>query len=370
MARRFGVAVIGTGFMGAAHARAFTAVPQVFPGAEGLPELRAVADARLEDAEAAARRFGFARATDDWRSLLDDPEVAVVDVCTPPNLHVEMAGAAAARGKHVYIEKPVGRNVQETERIAQAIQRAGVRSFVGFNYPWAPALQYARQLLDAGRLGAVRLVRICFRTDAMSDPGGPWVWRESREVAGHGALSDLGSHTFEMARRLVGPVREVCGMTSQSVQRRRDPAGQEREVSNDDSFSALVVFANGATGTIEASRVATGYKSAFQVEVTGSAGALRWDMRRVNELEFYDASRAPLECGFTTIQMTPAHPFHGRFIPSPLPLGYLETKIIEAHAFLDGLARGQDVPPTITDALAVARLLEAVPHRAWVRIEE
>jgi predicted dehydrogenase len=369
--RRIGIALIGTGFMGGLHARAFNTLRNVSRQPKALPDLRVVADVREQDARAAAERWGFASATGDWRSVLSDPEVEVVDICTPPALHQEIATAAAEAGKHVYCEKPVGRNRAETEAIWQAIQRAGVRSFVGFNYRWSPAVQYARELSRSGRLGELRLVRISFRTDMAADAGGAYRWRYSAEQAGFGALSDLGSHVFDMARNLVGEIVEVCGRTMRSVEARPDleQGGAIRAVDNDDSFQALVTFSNGADGVLEGSRVATGYKGDFRFELIGSEGSLSWTMQRVNELELYTTDGDPRERGFTLIRTGPDHPPFEMFLPSPLGLGYAETKVIEARAFLDALADGVVARPTIEDAVIVARLLEAVPRRTWVQLE-
>ena len=370
MSKSYGIALIGTGFMGGLHARAFKLLPHVFPDAEGRANLRVVADIRAEDAEAAAFNWGIPRSTTDWRSVLDDPTVDVVDICTPPFLHQEIAIAAAEAGKHVYCEKPVGRNLAETGAIWEAVERAGVASFVGFNYRWSPAVQYAREIIAAGRLGQVRLARLSFRTDNAADPRGDFKWRYDAGQAGYGALSDLGSHVFDMARHLVGEMVEVCGRTERSVAGRPDleRAGTMRAVDNDDTFAALVTFANGASGVLEGSRVATGSKGEFTFEIIGEAGAVRWNMQRMNELQLYTSESELRERGFTTIQTGPDHPPFAHFLPSPLGLGYGETKVIEAHAFLQGLASGRPVGPTIQDALVVARLLEAVTQRGWVSL--
>ena len=369
--RRIGIAMIGTGFMGGLHARAFNTLRNVSRQPKALPDLRVIADLREADARAAAERWGFASATDDWRATLADPTVEVVDICTPPALHQEIATAAAAAGKHVYCEKPVGRTRAETEAIWQAVQRAGVASFVGFNYRWSPAVQYARELVHSGRLGELRLVRITFRTDMAADPSGAYRWRYSADQAGYGALSDLGSHVFDMARNLVGEIVEVCGRTMRSVEARPDleQGGAVRAVDNDDSFQALLTFQNGACGVVEGSRVATGCKGDFSFELIGADGSLRWNLQRVNELELYTSDGDPRERGFTLIRTGPDHPPFGMFLPSPLGLGYAETKVIEAQVFLDALAEGAVARPTIEDAVVVARLLEAVPQRAWVRLE-
>jgi predicted dehydrogenase len=369
-ARRIGIGLIGTGFMGGIHARAYRSVPWIFPDA-ARPDLRVVADLRAEDARAFARQFDIPHWTDDWRSLLDRPDLDLVDICTPPSLHRSIASAVAAAGKHVYCEKPVGRNLDETAAIRQAVRAAGAASFVGFNYRLAPAVLLAHELISGDRIGPLRQVKISFRTSFDAPGQTPWRWRFSREEAGAGALADLGSHAFDLALHLAGPIVRLCGTTSISIAERPDPAnGALRAVDNDDSFAALVVFASGATGIVDASRVATGSRGELTVDVVGAAGALRWDLRRLNELQVWSAEAPEAEQGFTTIQTGPANPPYGRFIPSPLGLGYADTKVIEAQRVVEAVARGETISPNLDDMLRVARLVDAVERGGWVEIPD
>ncbi len=375
MTRTIGVAIIGTGFMGSIHARAHTLVRQIFPEAAAHPELRVVADIDGPAAERAAFKHGIPRWTTDWRDAIADPSVELVDISAPPFLHREIATAAAALGKHVYCEKPVGRTLDEGLAIQAALKAAGVQSFIGLNYRWAPAVQYARDVIQSGRLGEVRHVRIAFRTDVRAGPiGATFTWRFSREAAGAGALADLGAHVFDMARYLAGDIAEVCGMTATSVPTRHDPrqpAGQqERVVDNDDTFAALVNFESGATGVLEGSRIATGCRADFEFEVTGSIGAVRWYFPRLNELELFLPQEDIRNQGFTRLRMSAEHPPQGNFIPSPgQPLGYPDTKVIELRALMEALANGTPATPNIDDWVATARALDAVPERRWVKIE-
>jgi len=372
--RTIGVAIIGTGFMGSIHARAHTLVRQVFPELAVHPELRVVADIDGPAAERAAFKHGIPRWTTDWREALASPDVELVDISVPPFLHQQIATAAARLGKHVYCEKPVGRTLEEGLAIQAAIHAAGVQSFIGLNYRWAPAVQYARQLVQSGRLGEVRDVRIAFRTDVLAGPiGATFTWRFSREAAGAGALADLGAHVFDMARYLAGDIAEVCGMTTTSVPTRHDPTrpeGQQRRtVDNDDSFAALVTFESGATGILEASRIATGCRSDFEFTINGSVGAVRWYFPRLNELELYLPQPDLREQGFTRLRMAAEHPPQGSFIPSPgQPLGYPDTKVIELRALMEALADGKPASPNIDDWVMTARALDAVPQRRWVKI--
>ncbi|MCC6177054.1 MAG: Gfo/Idh/MocA family oxidoreductase [Chloroflexi bacterium] len=367
-----GIGLIGTGFMGGQHARAYRSVAEIFPDA-ARPDVRIVADLRLDDARAFARRFSIPEYTDDWRSLLGRDDLAMIDICTPPILHQEMATAVAEAGKAVFCEKPVGRSLAETRAIWEAVERAGVLSFVGFNYRQAPAVILAQHLLAEGRIGQIRQVRTSFHTcyDSDAERLTPWRWRFGREDAGPGALADLGSHVFDLAMVLAGPIARLCGTTQIMVPERSDPArpGQTRRVDNDDSFAALVEFANGATGVVDASRVAIGSRGEITFDVVGSLGTLRWDYRRMNELQVYLLDRPEAEQGFTTIQTGPANWPYAHFLPSPLGLGYADTKTIEAHRIADAVAAGTQISPNIRDMLGVARLIDAVQRGGWVTIE-
>ncbi len=366
-----GIGAIGTGFMGGIHARAYRSVPWIFPDAAAYPDIRVVADLRLEDAQAFARRFDIPEWTDNWRTLLGRSDVELVDVCTPPALHLEIATEAAAAGKHVYCEKPVGRDLAETTAIWEAVRKAEVASFVGFNYRMAPAVILAHELISGGRIGQVRQVKVSFRTLFGGSLQAPWSWRFSREQAGCGALADLGSHVFDLALHLAGPIARVCGTTTITVPERPDPArpGATRRVDNDDAFTALAEFASGATGIFDGNRVAIGSASELTFDIVASGGAVRWDMRRMNELQVCFADTPAAEQGFTTIQTGPANPPYGRFIPSSLGLGYADTKVIEAHRVVDALARGEVISPSIGDVVAVARLIDAVQRGGWVEVD-
>lgn len=374
MARTIGVAIIGTGFMGSIHARAHTLVRQVFPEIGAHPELRVVADIDGPAAERAAFKHSIPRWTTDWRDAIADPAVDLVDISVPPFLHQQIATEAARLGKHVYCEKPVGRTLEEGLAIQAAIHAAGVQSFIGLNYRWAPAVQYARELIQGGRLGEIRDVRVSFRTDVLAGPiGATFTWRFSRDAAGAGALADLGAHVLDMARFLAGDIAEVCGMTTTSVLARHDPTRppgqQDREVDNDDTFAALVTFESGATGIVDASRIATGCRSDFGFTVNGSSGAVRWYFPHLNELELYLPQEDRREQGFTRLRMAAEHPYQGNFIPSPgQPLGYPDTKVIELRTLMEALANDTPATPNIDDWVMTARAMDAVPQRRWVKI--
>jgi predicted dehydrogenase len=363
--KTLGVALIGSGFMGTVHTRAYKALPLTFPDAV-LPDVRVVADATDELAQSAARRWEIPAWTSDWHSLLDDDSIDIIDICAPPNLHREIGLAAAAAGKHVYCEKPLGVNTGETADLREAVHQHQVASFVGFNYRWAPATIFAQKLIAEGKIGAVRNFRGAFNSDWAAAADVPWAWRFARNIAGHGALGDVGSHVFDMARFLVGEISDVVGYTRQVVFERplvgaNGEITTTREVDNDDEWAALVRFEGGATGLLEGSRVATGSKTRFAFEVTGSIGSLRWDFERMNELEVYLPQQDGALDGFTRVLMGNPHPFQGVFVPQAgIGIGFLETKVLEIKAFLEGISAGEAAAPTFDDGLAVAQLLDRV----------
>src|SRR5579872_2820888 len=367
------IALIGTGFMGMLHNRAYRFIPHIYPN-EVLPSVEIVADVSDDLAERAARSWGIPRWTSDWATVLEDDEIDIVDICTPPDLHVPIGTAGAAAGKHVYCEKPLGRNSAETTALCDAVTQRGVASFVAFNYRWAPAVQYARELIAQGAVGEIWHVHATYNTGAEADPSSPWRWRYSRERAGHGALSDLGSHLFDMVRMLVGEINEITGYTDVVV-RERPTERQEAEkdismlpVTNDDSWGALFKLANGGTGIAEGSRVAAGTRVRFTVDVSGSKGALRWNLNRMNELEVYLPGASPYLDGFTRIQMGPGHPFFSDFLPvGGLGIGFVELKVLEQRAFLNAIAGGEVAAPSFEDGLVIARLLDRVATSGTVR---
>ena len=362
--KTLGIALIGSGVIGATHARAYRTIQYTYPD-EVQPSLHVVVEATDELAQRAAKTWGVPRWTSNWESVMSDNDVEIVDICTPPNLHMSIGIAAAAAGKHVYCEKPLGRNSHETLSLWQAARDHGVSNFVGFNYRWSPAIQYARELITQGALGEPWHFHSTYNTWAGADPSSPWSWRYDRATAGHGAVSDVGSHVFDMARFLVGEITDLTGFTQCVVRERpvtdgrHGPKSRMLPVTNDDAWGAVFKFVNGATGVAEGSRVAAGSTVCFTIEVSGSEGAVRWDLTRMNELEVYRRqSESRLE-GFTQILMGPSHPFQGTFVPvAGLSIGYLELKVLEQRALLNAISQGVLVAPTFEDGLIVARLLD------------
>jgi predicted dehydrogenase len=377
MTHTIGIGVIGMGWMGYVHSRAYREMRDRFYDSDIEPRLIICADTVEKRAQEAQARLGFAAATTDWQAVLDHPEVQVVNIAAPNGMHLELIRAAAKAGKHIFCEKPVGKEPGETVQAEHAARQAGALTFVGFNYRWAPVVQYAKQLIDAGELGQLTHYRGRFLDNYASNPFGLLSWRFQQEH-GLGTLSDLMVHVIDMAHMIAGPMTRVVANRETFIRRRPLATAGEGthfshgsadspmgDVTNEDYVGALVSFENGVQGTLEACRVINGPQCQMAFEVHGTKGAIRWDFERMNELQLYRVNNNLAEEGFTTIQGSPAHPNHGRFNPGPaLGIGYEDLKTIEAHEFLKSVVAGHQGQPGFSEALAVANV-QAAMQRSW-----
>ena len=375
MSPRIGIGIIGMGWMGLVHGRAYRQIRQRFRESELLPDLVICADDVADRSGQARDMLGFTRATTDWREVIANPDVAAVNITAPNFLHLEMVRAAAAAGKHIFCEKPVGRFPGETAEIARVAADAGVLTWVGYNYRWAPLVQHTCSLVADGKLGEITHYRGRFFAGYASHPDGVLSWRFQQEHAGSGALGDLMSHVADMAHMLAGPIRRVVGQQALIIEDRPvAPAGEgthfsvgtggkRKPVTNEDYTGALVEFESGARGTFEVCRVIQGTKCQMAFEIHGTKGAVRWDFERMNELQLYTAD-GPHD-GYVTLQSGPAYPGHGHFNPGPaVGLGYDDLKAIETFHFLQSIAAGRQGEPGFNEAMAVARVLSAI-ERSW-----
>jgi predicted dehydrogenase len=360
-----GLGLVGTGFMGKAHALAYRGAGAVFGD---LPEvdLAVLCDTPAEKARSMARQFGFAGATEDWRDLVRDPAVSIVSITTPNALHREIALAAIASGKHVHCEKPLALTLEEAEEMESAARKAGVRTIVGYNYIHNPAVAHARRLIGEGRIGRPVHFRGWVDEDYQADPDLPWTWRARRSDAGLGALGDLGCHLVSMAHVLMGPVESLIADCQIIHLDRALPHGSGRAlVENEDTATAIVRFANGAQGSLCTSRSAWGRKNKLDWEVHGTKGMIAFSQERLNELHLYVNEGAGSEQGFRTILTGPEHEPYGMFCPAPgHQLGFGDLKAIEVATFLRGIAGGPPGFPDFTDALAFERVIHAIDASA------
>jgi predicted dehydrogenase len=378
MTRTIGIGIIGMGWMGEVHSRAYRALPDRFPESEVQPRLVVCAEPVEARAQAAQKRFGFERTVADWREVIADPEVEAVNVTAPNGMHLEINQAAAAAGKHILCEKPVGKEPQETIQSVAAARQAGVITGVGYNYRWAPLVQYARQLISGGKLGRLTHYHGRFLNGYAGDPNTFFSWR-FEEQHGLGTLSDLMSHVIDMAHMLAGPISRVTSDKEIFIKQRPIPQPgkgthydvgssdhPQGQVTNEDYVNALVHFENGARGILESCRVINGAKCDMSFEIHGTKGAIKWTMERMNELQLQWRNDAtPAEDGYLTLLSGPAHPYHRHFNPAwGLNLGYDDLKVIEAYNFLTSIATGRQGEPGFGEALAVAHVQQAI-MRSW-----
>ncbi len=359
------IGLIGTGFMGKSHALAFGAVKAVM-GDVPAPILQLLCDAPADKAQKMAAQFGFRHATDDWRALVRDPNVDIVSITTPNNLHFEMAMAAIAAGKHVYCEKPLSLTLEAAQKMAEAAQVAGVKTMVGYNYIKNPAFSHAQCLISEGAIGDVVHFRGWVDEDYQADPDLPWTWRAKIDEAGLGALGDLGCHLVSMAYGIAGPIQSLIA-DMQTIHKTRplaDGSGYSA-VENEDTASALVRFMGGAHGSLSTSRSAWGRKNRLAWEAHGTKGMISFDQERMNELHLYRNEGPTSSQGFTTILTGPEHVPYGNFCPAAgHQLGFNDLKTIEVAAFLRHVAGGKASYPNFTDALEFEKTIHAIAQSA------
>ena len=366
------VGLIGTGYMGKAHAIALRSVPAVFPLSAKV-ECEMLAEVNDQLAAEKAIELGFNRSTGDWLELVNDPNIDVVDICSPNYLHKEMALAAIAAGKHVYSEKPLALNAQDALEMTLAAEKAGVNTLVGFNYAKNPASQLAKEIIANGEIGEVVHFRGTHNEDYLADPMTPFSWRLKREFSGSGTLGDMGSHIIHMAQYLVGDIIAVNGDLQTVIKQRSLPGqpGQVGTVENEDQAHAMVRFANGAIGTIESSRIACGRKMGLTYEVTGTKGTIIFDQERMAELKLFTRGSNTAREGFKTILVGPEHPNYKHFcISAGHGIGYNDQKIVEVRDLIEGIANDTPIWPDFRAAYEVNLVVDCIEksHRLgqWV----
>ncbi|MGA1551524.1 MAG: Gfo/Idh/MocA family protein [Ilumatobacteraceae bacterium] len=371
-----GIGVVGFGWMGQAHSRSAARIASLFPERVFDTALVVCGDNVAERREQALGGVGFREAVEDWRAVVDHPDVDVVYVTAPNMMHEEIAIAAAEAGKAVFCEKPVGGTPDQTVRIEAAARRAGVITGVGYNYRWAPLVQHAKALIESGRLGEITNYRGRFFSMYGADPMGLLSWRFLVDEAGYGVSSDILSHAVDLAHMLLGPITEVSGTRETFIRERPlpkaggthydrgqpgDPTG---EVTNEDYAAAMVRFANGARGTFESSRAIIGPESQMAFDVYGTKGALRWNLETMNEMQVFlvdDDGRAPR--GYTTVYAGDRYPYHGHFVPGDAnAIGYEDLKVIENYEFLTAVATGEQHRPGFSEAVDYVSF-----QSAWLR---
>ncbi|MFE4835238.1 Gfo/Idh/MocA family protein [Arthrobacter sp. NPDC056691] len=384
MIQNINVGIVGFGWMGQVHAKAMSRVLQHYPDLPARPHLVGVADTSQDGRlEYARNSFGFTQLTNDWQDLINNDEIDLICVAGPNFTHRDVAVAAARAGKHIWIEKPAGRNAAETRQIADAIADSGVASAVGFNYRNPPAVELAKEMIAGGRIGEVKHVAFQMLSDYSAHPDGALSWRFVNELAGSGVLGDLGSHGLDLAEYIVGPIHQILADDAIFIPERpaahgaashfsRGDAGERRPVENEDFVIALLRFENGAKGVLQASRASVGEQNSYGFQIHGTTGALAWDFRRMGELQVcldqdYQAAT------WSTHRIGPADGEAGLFQPdTAIAMSYDDLKVIEAKRLISSIATGKPEGATIADVLRAAECVRAVgtsiAEQRWIKL--
>ena len=384
MAKTLRVGMIGYNFMGKAHSNAWRQVNRFFE----LPaqvELDTVCGRNSKAVEKAARTFGWARSATDWRAVVEDPNLDIIDITTPNDTHAQIAIAAAEAGKAVLCEKPLGMDVPECEKMVAAVKRHKVVNMVCHNYRRIPAIAHARKLIAEGALGdRLYHYRARYAQDWIADPNFPLVWRLKKEIAGSGAHGDIDAHIIDLGRYLIGELAEVCGLMETFIKERPvleaagaglgAKAGRSMgQVTVDDAVSWIGRFKNGAIANLEATRFAYGRKNHIALEINGSKGSLVFDFEDMNRLKFYSAEDPADRQGFRDILITDAsHPYLKAWWPGGHIIGYEHTFVNTFADFVTAVVNGKSVQPTFEDGLQNEKVLAAIEasarKREWVKV--
>ena len=365
-----GVGMLGYAFMGKAHTNAYKKIPYMMYPPPAIPRLVAICG-RDEGAVAeAARRYGYEGYYTDWRKMLENDRIQLFDNGGPNNLHAEPCIAAAEAGKHVFCEKPMARTAEEAKQMLDAVEKAGVKHMVAFNYRFIPAMRQVRYLIESGALGRIYHCRASYMQEwIMPHYGTPMIWRLDKSAAGSGALGDLGAHIIDLCRFLAGEIKSVSAMTRTFISERPGPGGVSAKVDVDDAFEACVEFENGAIGTLEATRYAAGRKNFLRLEINGEKGSIHFNLERMNELDVFWVGEEPKETqGFHNVLVTEAyHPWWSNWWPHGHIIGWEHLFVHELTHFLDCMVNKKDVAPyggTFEDGYRAAVICDAIAESA------
>jgi predicted dehydrogenase len=388
MSRTLNVAMIGGGFMGKAHAMAYASMPMFFWPAPAIPVRKVVVDVTAELAEEGRRRYGFEESAADWQSVVSRADIDVVDIVTPNDSHAPIAIAAAKAGKHIICEKPLARSGDEAKTMLDAVRKAGIIHMVAFNYRRTPTVALARKYIEEGRIGRILNFRGTYLQDWSADPDSPLSWRFQKKIAGSGSIGDIGTHVVDLARYLVGEIAEVSALVRTYNKTRplqqggldklgaaeKNADAKRAEVDVDDEIVTLLKFADGAIGSLEATRNAYGRNNFITFEIHGTKGSIAFNYERRDELQVMFADDPADARGFRTVYSGPAHPYGSGLWPIPaLGIGYSETKIVECFDFFTAIATGKQPSPNFEDGYRTERVADALIESGesgnWVKVK-
>ncbi len=378
------IALIGYKFMGKAHSNAYRQVSRFFPG-KLEPRLKVICGRDRKATEAAARQLGWEEVETDWRKVVERKDVDVVDISTPGDMHQVMALGAAAAGKHIICEKPLANTLVQARQMLRAVEKAGVKHMLMHNYRKIPAVAFARQLIQEGRLGTIYHYHGAYLQDWILDPQFPLIWRLEKKHAGSGALGDIGSHALDLAQFLNSDIDSVAGQLTTFIKERPIPGGASGglkakagktmgRVTVDDDANFLASFKNGSVGVFESSRFCGGRRNYNTFQVYGSKGSLAFNLERMNELEFYDGTEKQAQQAYKTIMVTESvHPYVGAWWPPGHIIGYEHTFVHAIHDFLTALEKDRLPEPNFYDGVKNNAVMDAIERsasaRKWVRVK-
>ena len=373
------IGILGYAFMGKSHSNAYKKMNYIMYPPPALAELYAICGRNEEAVKTAAKRYGYKKYYTDWKELVKDPNVDVFDNSGPNNVHYEPTLKAIENGKHIFCEKPLALNSKQGKELFEKAQEKGIKHMVDFNYRFVPAIRLAKEIVESGKIGTIYHFRAQYLQEWIIDPNFPLVWRLRKDIAGSGALGDLGSHIIDIARFLVGEIASVMAQTRTFIKERplpEDPS-KKGKVDVDDAFAAVVEFENGAIGTLEASRFCYGRKNYQYWEINGSKGSIRFNLERLNELEVYLAKEGEAKLvGAKDIMVTESyHPYMEHWWPHGHIIGWEHTFVHEIHHFIDCIVNDKPVAPmaaTFYDGLKCQEILNAIEESArkgrWVEL--
>ncbi len=377
MATPLKIGMVGYGFMGRTHSNAYRKVSHFFQ-TEHQPVLKAVCARDPEKVKAFADRWGYESIETDWRKLVERKDIDAIDICTPNNLHREIAIAAAANGKMILCEKPLAMDAAEGELMCQAVEKAKVINTVWYNYRRVPAVTFAKQLIDSGKLGRIFHYRANFLQDwtisADIPQGGAALWRLDAAAAGSGVTGDLLAHCIDTAIWLNGKIQNVTAMTETFVKERQHTlTGKVEKVNIDDACAFLCRFGNGSLGLFESTRYARGHKALYTFEINGEHASIKWDLHDLHRLQWFDHKDEGNLRGWRSIHVTDGdHPYMSHWWVPGLQIGYEHSFVHHVADFLAGVDKGESVGPTFRDALDTQKICDAVLKSAksgsWAEI--
>ncbi len=367
------IGLIGGGFMGRTHSNGYRRVPNFFPDLEYTPVLKAVCFRNETKAKAFAAQWGYESVETDWRKMIERDDIDAIDICTPNDTHAEIAIAAAKAGKMILCEKPLARDLVESQGMVDAIEKAGVKNTVWYNYRRIPAVTLAKQIIDSGKLGKIYHYRANFLQDWTINEnlpqGGEGLWRMDAAVSGSGVVGDLLSHCIDTAIWLNGGIKDVSAMTETFVKERMHQlTGKVEKVNIDDACSFFCHFNNGSLGLFESTRYARGHKALYTFEINGANASIRWDLHDLNRLEFFDNGDESQLRGWRSIHVTDGEqPYMNKWWVPGLGIGYEHSFVHQVADFLKSLETGESCSPTFKEALETQKVCQAVLDSAATR---